>query len=125
MQRGPTSCYLTGLAVVALTIYIATVSRRREYGVLKAIGVRNSRLYQVVVVQGLLSVGMGLIAGLGLTLLLAVIVPRFNELIILSVSGSSLLQVTAVSAVIAVVASLLPARQLAGLEPVTIIRSGS
>jgi putative ABC transport system permease protein len=110
---------------VALTIYIATVSRRREYGVLKAIGVRNSRLYQVVVLQGLLSVGMGLIAGLGLTFLLAAIIPRFNELIILSVSGAALLQVTAVSAVIAVVASLLPARQLAGLEPVTIIRRGS
>jgi putative ABC transport system permease protein len=119
-----TAGYLTGLAVVALTIYIATVSRRREYGVLKAIGVRNSRLYQVVVLQGLLSVGMGLIAGLGLTFLLAAIIPRFNELIILSVSGSSLLQVTAVSAAIAVIASLLPARQLAGLEPVTIIRKG-
>lgn len=119
-----TAGYLTGLAVVALTIYIATVSRRREYGVLKAIGVRNSRLYQVVVVQGLISVGMGLIAGLGLTLLLSIIIPRFNELIILSVSGSSLLQVATVSAVIAIIASLLPARQLASLEPVTIIRKG-
>lgn len=119
-----TAGYLTGLAVVALTIYIATVGRRREYGVLKAMGVRNSRLYWIVLVQALLTVGVGLLAGLGLTLVLSAVIPRFNELIVLSVSAGSLLRVTAVSAVIACIAALLPARQLAGLEPVSIIRRG-
>ncbi len=119
-----TAGFLTGLAVVALTIYIATVGRRREYGVLKAMGVRNSRLYQVVLFQALLSVGMGLLAGLGLTLLLGAIIPRFNELMVLSIGTSSLLRVVLVSFVIAVVAALLPARQLAGLEPVSVLRKG-
>jgi putative ABC transport system permease protein len=54
-----TAGYLTGLGVVVLTVYMATIARRREYGVLKAIGVRNGRLYQVVVVQALISVGLG------------------------------------------------------------------
>ena len=119
-----TAGYLTGLAVVALTIYIATVGRRREYGLLKAVGVRNGRLYWIVLVQALLTVGAGLLTGLGLTLLLSVLIPSFNELIVLSVSTASLLRVTVISAVIAGVAALLPARQLAGLEPVTIIRRG-
>ena len=119
-----TAGYLTGLAVVALTIYIATVGRRREYGVLKAMGVRNSRLYRIVLIQALLSVGMGLVTGLSLTLLLAALIPRFNELIVLSVSMAAVLRVTVISALIAGVAALLPARQLAGLEPVTIIRRG-
>lgn len=119
-----TAGYLTGLAVVALTIYIATVGRRREYGVLKAMGVRNSRLYWIVLIQALLTVGIGLMTSLGLTLLLSAVIPRFNELIVLSVSSASLLRVTAVSAIIACIAALLPARQLAGLEPVTIIRRG-
>ena len=119
-----TAGYLTGLAVVALTIYIATVGRRREYGVLKAMGVRNSRLYWIVLVQALLTVGIGLLAGLGLTLLLSAVIPSFNELIVLSVSMNSLVRVTAVSAIIACISALLPARQLAGLEPVAIIRRG-
>ena len=119
-----TAGFLTGLAVVALTVYIATVARRREYGVLKAMGVRNSRLYQVVLIQALLSVGMGLLVGLGLTLLLGVIIPRFNELMVISVSPSSLLRVTLVSFGLAVVAALLPARQLAGLEPASVLRRG-
>jgi putative ABC transport system permease protein len=119
-----TAGYLTGLAVVVLTIYIATVARRREYGVLKAIGVRNGRLFQIVIVQALLTVGMGLAAGLGLTLLLSVLIPRFNELIVLSISMGSLLQVSLISTLLAGAAALLPARQLAGLEPVAIIRRG-
>jgi putative ABC transport system permease protein len=116
--------FLTGLAVVALTIYIATIARRREYGVLKAMGVRNGRLYQVVLVQALLSVGMGLAAALGLTLLLSVVIPRFNELIVLTVSMDSLLRVTVIAIILGTLAALLPARQIAGLEPVAVLRKG-
>jgi putative ABC transport system permease protein len=119
-----TAGFVTGLAVVALTVYIATIGRRREYGVLKAMGVRNSRLYQIVVVQALLSVAFGLIAGLGLTLLLAATVPRFNELLVLSISAGAVMRVGLVSVLLAGLAALLPARQLAGLEPVAIIRRG-
>ena len=114
--------FATGLAVVVLTIYIATVARRREYGVLKAIGVRNGRLYQVILLQALLTVGLGLAVALGLTLALSAIVPRFNELIVLSISSASLLRVTFVSVVLAVIAAFLPARQIAGLEPVAVLR---
>lgn len=116
--------FLTGLAVVALTVYIATIARRKEYGVLKAMGVRNRLLYGVVLVQALLSVAMGLATAVVLALLLSVLIPRVNESMVLTVSASSLLRVTVVSIVLAGVAALLPARQLAGLEPVAIIRRG-
>lgn len=119
-----TAGFLTGLAVVALTVYIATVARRREYGILKAMGVRNGRLYQVVLIQAMLSVGLGLAAGLGLTLLLSAVIPRYNELMVISVSPSALLRVTVISLVLAALAALLPARQLAGLEPVSVLRRG-
>jgi putative ABC transport system permease protein len=117
-----TAGYLTGLAVVALTVYIATIARRREYGVLKAIGVRNSRLYQVVVAQALMSVAMGFLAAVGITLLLSAAIPRFNELLVLSLSTGLVLRVAVVSMLLAAVAALLPARQIAGVEPVAVIR---
>jgi len=119
-----TAGFVTGLAVVALTVYIGTIARRREYGVLKAMGVRNGRLYQIVVAQALLSVGMGLIAGLALTLLLSALIPRFNELLVLSVGAGAVVRVSLISVVLAGVAALLPARQIASLEPVAIIRRG-
>ena len=117
-----TAGFLTGLAVVVLTIYIATVARRREYGVLKAMGVRNGRLYQIVLLQALLTVGMGVVTGLSITLVLSALIPRFNELMVLSVTMTSVLRVTVISVVIAGVAAVLPARQLAGLEPVAVLR---
>ena len=119
-----TAGYLTGLAVVALTIYIATMARRREYGVLKAMGVRNSKLYQIVVWQALLCVALGMAFGLAITLVLSAVIPRFNELLVLSVSPASVIRVALVSVLLAGLAALLPARQLAGLEPVAITRRG-
>ncbi|MBI2765938.1 MAG: FtsX-like permease family protein [Chloroflexi bacterium] len=116
--------FLTGFAVLALTVYVATIARRKEYGVLKAIGTRNRLLYLVVLVQALLSVALGLVAGVALTLLLSEVVPRFNESMVLTLSSASLLRVAIVSVVIAGLSALLPARQLAGLEPVAIIRRG-
>lgn len=116
--------FLTGLAVVALTVYIATIARRKEYGVLKAMGVRNRLLYLVVLTQALLSVALGLAAGVAITLLLSGLIPRFNESMVLTLSFGSLLRVAVVSVFIAGLAALLPARQLAGLEPVAIIRRG-
>jgi putative ABC transport system permease protein len=117
-----TAGYLTGFAVIVLTVYIATIARRREYGVLKAMGVRNSRLYQVVVYQALISIAMGFLVGLGITLMLTAVVPRFNEFLVLSMSGGAVLRTAAISTVLAGIAALLPARQIAGLEPVAVIR---
>lgn len=114
--------FMTGFAVLALTVYIATISRRKEYGVLKAMGARNRLLYLVVVIQALSSVALGLAAGVAITLLLSELVPRFNETLVLVLSPASLLRVAIVSVVIAGLSALLPARQLASLEPVAIIR---
>ncbi len=119
-----TAGFLTGLAVVALTVYIATIARRREYGVLKAMGTRNGRLYRVVLVQALMSVAAGLLAGIVLTFLLSVLIPRLNESLVLAISAASLLRVSVVSVFIAGVAALLPASQLGRLEPAAIVRRG-
>jgi putative ABC transport system permease protein len=119
-----TAGFLTGLAVVALTVYIATVARRREYGVLKAIGTRNRSLYLIVLIQAFLSVGLGLVASLALTSALSEVIPLFSEKLVLSISSASLIRVTVVSLFLAAIAALLPARQIAGLEPVAIIRRG-
>ena len=116
--------FLTGFAVVALTVYIATIARRKEYGVLKAMGVRNRLLYLVVLTQALLSVALGLAAGVAITLLLSELIPRFNESMVLTLSPGSLLRAVVVSIVIAGLAALLPARKLGSLEPVAIIRRG-
>ena len=114
--------FMTGLAVVALTVYTATLARRSEYGVLKALGARNARLYGVVLAQALYSVALGFILGLAFTLLLTVVVPGLAPNLTLQVSGASLLKVGALSLVIAGLAAILPIRQIARLDPATVFR---
>jgi putative ABC transport system permease protein len=114
--------FLIGLAVMALTVYIATLARRAEYGVLKALGARNGHLYRAVLAQALLSVALGLGLGLVFTLLLSVMVPRLNLNLALQVSGESLVKVGGVSLVIAALAAVLPIKQIAGLDPALVFR---
>lgn len=114
--------FLIGLAVMALTVYTATLARRAEYGVLKAIGARNSDLYRVVLGQALISVALGLVVGFTLTLLLTIILPLTGLDLVMEISGDSLFKVSLVSLIIASLSAILPIRQIAGLDPAMVFR---
>src|SRR5262249_13161736 len=50
---------IVGVAVVAQTIYAATMDHIREYGTLKAMGATNSYLYRVLIEQAVWSALLG------------------------------------------------------------------
>ncbi|MGE5262273.1 MAG: ABC transporter permease [Acidobacteriota bacterium] len=114
--------FLIGLAVMALTVYTATLARRAEYGVLKALGARNTHLYRAVLGQAFISVALGLAMGFAFTLLLVAIVPRTGLPVAMEISGESLIKVSGISLVIASLSALLPIRQIAGLDPAMVFR---
>jgi len=116
--------FVVGLAVVALTVYVATLALRREYGSLKAFGAPNRYLYRVVLTQAGLSVAIGFLAGIAVTAALSAIVPRTGANLELAIGAGSLLKVGVVAAVIAALAALLPIRQIAGLDPAIVAREG-
>jgi putative ABC transport system permease protein len=114
--------FLIGLAVVALTVYTATFSRRAEYGVLKAVGARNTYLYRVVLSQAFVSVILGLALGIGFTLLLSAIVPKLVVGLYPSISFGSLLKAGSMALIIATLSALLPIKQIAGLDPARVFK---
>lgn len=116
--------FIVGLAVVALTVYVATLARRREYGVLKALGARDRVLYGMVLIQAGLSVAAGFVVGLVVTGLLAAVVPRVGLDLELAITTASVAKVALFSLVIASLAALLPIRQIAGLDPANVFRKG-
>jgi len=117
--------FVVALAVVALTVYVATLARRREYGVLKALGARNRVLYRVVLAQAVLSIAGGFLVALGFTGLLAWAVPRTGLALELSISVASLAKVGLFAAIIAGLAAILPIRQVAGVDPAVVFRRGA
>ena len=117
--------FVVALAVVALTVYIATLARRREYGVLKALGARNRVLYRVVLIQAGLSVAVGFAIGLAFTELLGFAIGRTDLNLELAITASSLAKVGGFAAAIAAFAAILPIRQVAGVDPAVVFRRGA
>jgi putative ABC transport system permease protein len=117
--------FVVALAVVALTVYVATLARRRDFGVLKAIGARNRMLYRVVLVQAVLSVAVGFAIGLAFTGLLAFAIARTDLNLELAITAASLVKVGLFAAIIAGLAAILPIRQVAGVDPAVVFRRGA
>jgi putative ABC transport system permease protein len=116
--------FVVGLAVVALTVYIATLALRREYGSLKALGAPDGYLHRVVLAQAGLSVIAGFVAAVAITAALSAVIPRTGVNLELAIAGASLVKVGVVAAVIAALAALLPIRQIARLDPMLVAREG-
>ena len=116
--------FIVALSVVALTVYVATLARRRDYGVLKALGARNRVLYRVVLVQAAISVVVGFVGGLAFTALLAFAIDQTELNLQLAITAASLAKVGLFAALIAGLAAILPIRQVAGLDPAVVFRRG-
>ena len=115
--------FVVGLAVAGLSMYTATTARLREYAVLKAIGMRNARLYALISRQAFMTVGAGLALALALLWALAEVVPRLSDSTSFVLTPGSLVQAIAITAAIAVVAALVPARRVARVDPASVYRS--
>lgn len=114
--------FLVGTMVVGLVIYTLTIERRREYGVMKAIGASNGVLYRVVLAQAVtaavLGAALGILLAYGLSAWIMRVRPQF--LIYLEprmfgwAAGSGL--------AMALIAALFPASLLARLAPAEVFR---
>ena len=114
--------FIVGVAVAALSMYTTTTSRLRDYAVLKAIGMRNLHLYALVSRQAALTVGAALAGALLLLGAMAFAIPRLNPSMRLVLTGASLLQITVITSAMALIASLLPARRVANIDPASVYR---
>ncbi len=113
---------LIGLAVTALTLYTSTLSKRQEYGVLKAIGARNHHLYAVVIAQAFLSLALGTAVAVGLIWLTGRLLPLVVPGLHMTLTRDGVIRVLLASLAIGVVSALAPARQVARLDPARVFR---
>ena len=116
--------FAIGSVVIALTTYSAIVERRREFGIVKAIGARKRALVRIAVQQSVIVSAGGLVAGAALFLVgRAIITALRPQFVIVATTGNAGRAVGA-AIVMALLASILPARRLARLEPATAYRGG-
>ncbi|HKZ40962.1 MAG TPA: FtsX-like permease family protein, partial [Candidatus Hodarchaeales archaeon] len=113
---------LVGILMIGLLVYTLTMERRKEYGVLKAIGATNHYLYKTVLVQALSIAVLG--SFLGITILppiLGVIQDYVPEFVIrLSFDTQALVFLLTASS--GFVASLIPVKILTKIDPVLVFK---
>ena len=117
--------FSAGTLVIALTAYTAVVERRREYGIIKALGARRRRLVGMAVGQTIVLAVTGLAMGVVLFVvgreLIVTARPQFAVLI----TWGAFLRAAAAALAMAVVAAVVPARRLTKLEPASAFRGSS
>jgi putative ABC transport system permease protein len=114
--------FVIGTVVIGLTIYTATIEKRREYGVLKAIGFSNRRLYAIVYGQALVAAAIGFVVGLGLTFAVAAGVEKLVPSFATTLTGVDFGVVAAAALLMSGLASFIPVRPIARLQPAEVFR---
>ena len=115
--------FAVGVAVIGLTIFTSTIEKSREYGVLKAIGVKNSQLYVIVIEQALVSGVIGYFIGLALALGLNLFVGRFVPEFITLFRVIDMVWIFGVTLLMAVLAAFIPSRRIAHINPAEVFKA--
>lgn len=117
--------FAIGSLVIALTVYTAIADRRREYGIVKAMGAHGRRLLVLAVNQTLIIAAVGLVTGGLLFLAGRTYISWVRPQFVIVATPASLGRAIAAGVLMGLVAAALPARRLARLEPASAYRSGS
>jgi putative ABC transport system permease protein len=114
--------FAVGTAILGMVIYTATVERQREYGVLKAVGTKNYNLYWLVTIQGLTMALIGVCVGIGLAWILSDLIMNAIPKFLIVLEPQSILITSFVGLFMGLFAAILPARQVARLDPAQVFR---
>ena len=114
-----------GTMIIALTAYTAIVERRREYGIVKAMGGTRRYLVALALGQTLALAALGLVAGAVFFVagrwLIVSTRPQFTVLL----TSGALARAALAALAMALLAAVIPARRLAALQPAVAYRSAT
>lgn len=111
---------IVGVAVVAQTIYAATMDHIREYGTLKAMGATNTYLYRVLIEQAVWSAGLGYAVAMVVAHFIVKASEKAGAVILMPWSMSVGLLILAV--VMCVAAALVSINKVTRIDPAMVFR---
>jgi predicted permease len=113
--------FLAAVGIYGVLAYSVT-QRTRELGIRMALGSSSGRLFRMIILQGVVVAGIGLVAGLGGALLFV----RLLQSLLFGVGStepSVLVAVGVLLAGVVLVACLIPARRATRIDPVTALHA--
>jgi len=119
MQIMSVIAFLIALAVVALTLFTATLAKLREYAVIKALGGDSWRLRRTVLAQATWSTVLALALAVALAFVVAAGAAAVTPNVRLAIEPADIARVAIAALIAGALGSLLPLRRVARLDPAT------
>lgn len=116
------TAFVVGAVVVGIMTYSSTQERRHEYGVLKAIGARNSVLYRLVLSQALTAASAGALLGVVFAFAMAQGVMEWRPQYLVSIGPLQIAVTVTAGLLMAIAGALLPAFTIARVAPADVFR---
>jgi putative ABC transport system permease protein len=113
-----------GSLVIALTSYSAIAERRREYGIVKAMGASRTRLTRLALAHSLALALLGVVTGGVLFLAGRGIIMSVRPQFAVVATTGSVARAAIAALAMGLIAAVVPARRLAALEPAAAYRGG-
>lgn len=113
---------LIALAVIALGLMTATLTRIRDFAVLKALGSTTRRLVGAVVVQVLWTVALAMVVTVTLGILVGWVLPLAAPTVQIVVTPSAVTKTAASALAVGLAAALWPLRRIAAIDAATAFR---
>ena len=114
--------FIVGVAVAGQTFYLFVSENLKQFGSLKAMGVRNGRIVRMVLLQGLTVGTLGYCIGVGLSATFFTATARMTHLAGLYMYWQAMIGVGGAVLIIVGLASLASIRRLLVLEPAVVFR---
>jgi putative ABC transport system permease protein len=112
-----------GIAIIGLTIYTSTIEKAKEYGVLKAMGIKNRQLYSIVMEQALIAGVLGYIIGILLAYILSITVGKYVAQFVTQFQLVDIGWIFGLTILMSVIAAYIPIRRIAHIDPAEVFKA--
>jgi putative ABC transport system permease protein len=114
---------IVGTVVVGLTVYTSVIEKEREFGILKAVGVRPLELVRIVLEQSLATGLAGALLGVGLAWVCARVANRFFPQVVTLFRGEDIAFVLLAAIAMTVVAALVPLLRVLRVDTLSVFKA--
>jgi putative ABC transport system permease protein len=125
MQMMTLIALFIALAVVALTLFTATIAKLREYAVVKALGATPARLFMGVMSQAAWTFALAFVTAIVLTFGISAMVSGLSPTVRIVPEVGSILRLAIGTIVIGVTGALIPLHRVLRLDPNSAFRRSS
>ncbi len=115
--------FVVGCAIAGQTFYLFTIENLRQFGTLKAMGMRDSTIVKMIFLQAMMVGSIGYCLGIGLATLMGIAMHAIRPIISFFLPWQVLALTAVAVLVIVLIASLICIRRVVVLEPAIVFQS--